>query len=464
MNATLVVTPAAEITARLDRLPMTKHLWVLVFLISLGGWFDTYAIFLTGTIAPGLFAEKIFTPTTVAFFGFTGLASFIAALFTGLFIGTMFLTRFADKFGRRTVFTFSLFFYAICACIMAFQSSAETVNFWRMMSGLGIGVELVTVDTYISELVPTRMRGRAFAIQQAIGFVAVPVVTFLAWWLVPMVIQGLTGWRWVVWFDAFGAILVWAVRFALPESPRWLAQQGRQAEAEAVMASIEAKVAAESDRPLPPPGPPSLEDPRGGKLSEAFEPHYRTRTIAMSVANFFQTVGFYGFANWVPTLLLAKGITVTKSLEYSFIIAFAYPLFPLVSSFLADKIERKWQVCLSCLGIAVFGIAFSTQVDAVPLIIIGAFQTMMNSWLSYSSHNYQAEIFPTRIRASAVGFVYSWSRLSAIFTGFVIAWLLGQFGVAAVFIFVAGAMGMVILSLGIWGPRTTNLALEEISH
>ena len=131
----------------------------------------------------------------------------------------------------------------------------------------------------------------------------------------PLVIHDLTGWRWVVWFDALGAVLVWAVRFMLPESPRWLAQQGRLAEAEAIMKSIEAKVTAESGRALPQPGPPSVEDPRAGKISEAFEPQYRTRTIALSVANFFQTVGFYGFANWVPTLLLAKGITVTKTLD-----------------------------------------------------------------------------------------------------------------------------------------------------
>jgi len=224
------------------------------------------------------------------------------------------------------------------------------------------------------------------------------------------------------------------------------------------------KVEAESGRPLPPPGLPWVEYPRAGKPIEATSPRYDQRSIMLSVANFFQTVGFYGFADWIPTLPLTKGITVAKTLVYTLINAFMYPLCPLVTAKLADMIERKWQVCLSCRGIAAFGIAFSTQTGEVPLIIIGAFQTMMNAWLSYSSHNYQAELFPTRMRASAVGFCYSWSRLSAIFTGFVISWLLGLYDVPAVFAFIAGAMGMVIMSVTFWGLRTNMLALEEISH
>lgn len=362
----------------------------------------------------------------MAFFGFTGLASFIAALFTGLFIGTMFLTRFADRFGRRAMFTYSLVWYSVCTTVMAFQSTADMVNLWRLLAGVGLGVELVTVDTYISELVPKQARGRTFAIEQAIGFVAVPVVTPLAWILVPLAPLGLSGWRWVVLFDASGAILVWMVRLRLPESPRWLAQQGRIADANAVMGGIEANVGAESGRPPSLPGPSAVEDPRDGELIDAFSLQYRQRTIMLSGANFFQTIGFYGFANQVPTLLIAKGIHVSQTLEYTFIIACAYPLFPLVSSLFADKIERKLQVCLSCTGIAVFGILFSTQSAAAPLIVIGALQTMMNSWPSFFTHNYMSELFPTRMRASA--------------------------------------MAIVVLAVGVFGPRTNQLALEEIAH
>ena len=111
-----------------------------------------------------------------------------------------------------------------------------------------------------------------------------------------------------------------------------------------------------------------------------------------------------------------------------------------------------------------FGVAFSLQTEAGPLIVIGALQTMMNAWLSFSAHNYQSELFPTRIRATAVGFVYSWSRFSTIFTGFIIAAILQRFGVPGVFLFIAGAMAIVVLSVAVFGPRTNRLSLEEIAR
>jgi putative MFS transporter len=146
------------------------------------------------------------------------------------------------------------------------------------------------------------------------------------------------------------------------------------------------------------------------------------------------------------------------------IIALAYPIFALISTGFADRMERKAQVAISSLGMAVCGVLFSLQTGAVALIVLGTIQTMLLTWLSFSYHNYMAEIYPTRIRARAVGFVYSWSRFSAAFTGFFIAFFLNSFGVTGVFIFIGGAMVIVALAIGLFGPRTNQLALEEISH
>ena len=464
MSTSRTTTPAAMITARLDRLPATRHMWILVLLLSLGSCFEIYDLFFTAYVAPALFKAHIFTATTVSFFGMTGLASFIAALFLGLFVGTIVFSYVADRYGRRRIFIFSLLWYSAATAILAFQSTANAINFWRFIGGIGIGVELVTIDAYLSELMPRTIRGKAFAFQQGIGQIAVPLVAFLAWILVPIAPLGLDGWRWVVLIGSVGAVFVWFLRLGLPESPRWLAQQGRLDEAEAVMAAIEAKVEAEYGQPLPPVGAPEMELPRAGSYLEAFSPEYRKRTIMLSVFQFFQTIGFYGFANWVPTLLIAKGIHVTQTLEYTFIIALAFPIWPLVSMLYADKMERKWQICASALCIAVFGMIFAAQTSGGAIIVVGLLQTMSIMWLSFSLHTYQAELYPTRMRARAVGFTYSFSRISVVFTSYMVAAMLKNFGVNGVFVFIALAMAIVIGVIGSFGPRTTRLALEQISH
>src|SRR5579872_4771863 len=176
---------AANISARLDRLPPTQYVWRIVTLLSLGGCFEFYDLFFMTYIGPGLVRSGFFTSASEHFFGFSGLASFVASTFAGLFIGTLLFGFVADRFGRRSIFTISLLWYAMASVAMAFQNSTGGLLFWRMITGIGIGVEFVTIDAYIAELVPRELRGRAFALNQVIEFSVVPMVAFVSWLLVP---------------------------------------------------------------------------------------------------------------------------------------------------------------------------------------------------------------------------------------------------------------------------------------
>jgi MFS transporter, putative metabolite:H+ symporter len=454
---------AAAIRARLDRLPATRTIWKLVLMLSLGGCFEYYDLFFTAYIGPGLVQSGKFSSTSASFFGFTGLASFVAATFAGLFIGTSLFGFTPDRFGRRVIFTYSLLWYSVASVVMAFQNTAPHILIWRIIAGIGIGVELVTIDTYIAELVPRELRGRAFAFNAIVQFLTLPVVALAAWLLVPRHPLGLDGWRWVVLIGAAGAIFVWFIRKNVPESPRWLIAHTKLEEAERIVSILEAQVQSELSAPLPVAVPVAREEAKGN-FTDIFRVPYVGRTLMLTVFQFFQTVGYYGFSSWVPTLMISAGITTTLSLQYSFLIALSAPLGPLLAMSIADRTERKWQIVMSAICVAVFGLLFAELRNPIWLVACGVMLTCSNNCMSFAFHAYQSELFPTRVRAQAVGFVYSWSRLSAIFSSFLIGFFLRDFGVTGVFAFIAVSMLAVVVSIGIFGPRTRGLALEVISR
>ncbi|GAB5096433.1 MFS transporter [Caballeronia sp. HLA56] len=458
------VITAGGVTARFDRLPMTATLWKLLTLVALGGFFELYDVYFAGYIAPGLFRSGILTATTPTFFAMNGLAGFLASLFIGLFIGTICFGSLADRFGRRRVFAASMLWYCIATVFIAFQDTALGLNVWRVICGIGVGVQYVTIDSYVSELTPRHARGMAFGLVYGVAQICAPLIAFLAWVLVPISPLGFEGWRWVIALGSVGALLVWYLQLRLPESPRWLVQKGRLDEAERVMQMIETRVRRDYGKDLPPPADAPEAEEQEGTLREAFSPRYRGRTLMLVVVNFFQTIGYYGFVSWIPTLLIAKGIMVTRSLEYTFLIVLLYPIAPFIVMLVADRFERKWQLVCSAISVAVIGVIFSMLKAPGWLIAVGIVQTLVVNWLSTIVHTYQAELFPTRMRAGAVGFVYSWSRLSSIFVGFFIAFFLREFGVPGVFAFIFAAMAIVVVAVALFGPRTTGLALDDIAR
>ncbi|MGH6990049.1 MAG: MFS transporter [Stellaceae bacterium] len=461
----MAISSAATIAARLDRLPSAGAVRRLVTLISLGACFEYYDLFFTAYIGPGLVKSGVFAGSGTALFGFHGLASFVAAMFGGMFVGTLLFTPLSDRFGRRSIFTFALLWYSAATIIMAFQGTAFGVDLWRFIASVGIGVELVNVDAYISELVPSARRGAAFGYNQFITFLIVPVVAFLSWVLVPREIFGLDGWRVVVLIGSTGALAIWWIRLGLPESPRWLVQHGYAFDADRVTSELEAAIERATGHKLPPPETTEGEsDKIAGSWLEIWRRPYFGRTVILVIFNLFQTVGYYGFASWVPIFLISEGVTITHSLEYTFIIAVANPLGPLLGMTVADRMERKWQIASAAVLIAVFGLLFSQQRGEAGIIIFGILVTLANNWMSFTFHAFQAELYPTRIRAQAVGFVYSWSRFSAIFSSFIIAFFLAGWGTTGVFAVIAACMAVVAITIGGFGPRTTRRRLEIVAR
>lgn len=454
---------AQDLAARIDALPASPGMWRFIMLLALGGFFELYDLFQTGYISAGLIADGIFHTGAEGVFGFNDQAAFASATFLGLFLGASLLSPYADRLGRRTTFMFALLWYGVFSLGMAFQHHAEGVIFLRFLVGVGLGIELVTIDTYLTEWVPAHLRTRAFAFSFFIQFLSVPAVALMSWWLVPQTILGLSGWRYVVIAGAVASLIIWLVRKGLPESPRWLLQQKRYRETRDVMKAMELRCGVTNTADFP--------EARGeiannvalkGSFKDIWSPRYRGRTLMLVVMNFFQAIGFFGFGNWLPALLSGQGTTVTHSFLYAFFITLAYPLGSLICSRFADRMENKWQIVFSCLTTVIFGSLFALENNPVWLIICGFFITWSNAWLTYSYHSYQSEVFPTAIRARAVGFCYSFSRLSTVFSSIIIGLILQYSGSPGVIAFIVVSMLIVMLTIGIFGPKTRGVDLENI--
>lgn len=446
---------------RIDALPANAGLWRFIVLLSLGGFFELYDLFQTGYISRGLVAEGIFFDGPQGLFGIADQAAFACATFIGLFLGASLLSPAADRFGRRLTFMFALSWYGIFSLLMAGQSSAEGVIICRFLVSIGLGVELVTIDTYLSEWVPCHLRNRAFAWAFFIQFLSVPCVALMSWWLVPHTFWGITGWRWVVIVGAVCSLVIWAVRRKLPESARWLASRGRYREAGEVLETMERRCGIHSPQPLAATTWRPALTPRAG-FRAIWSVQYRSRTLMLMTMNFFQAIGFFGFGNWLPTLLAGQGASFTHSLQYAFLITLAYPLGCLVCSRFADRLENKWQIVASSLMTVIFGTLFALSHMPWLMVFCGFAITWSNAWLTISYHAYQAEIFPTAIRARAVGFCYSFSRLSTALTSLMIGLILNQTGSSGVIMFIVFSMLIVMLSVGVFGPRTRGRSLEQI--
>lgn len=445
------------IASRIDRLPIFSMHCRLMVVLGVGTFFDLYDIFLGGVLAAVLAG-----PYNL---GSTGEALVIASGFIGMFFGASVLGIVSDYVGRRTMYQVDLLLYSVFSLAAAFAPSLTLILIFRFLSGLGLGATLPMTDIYMGEMIPRSERGRFTAWAYTIGFFGVPVAGLAGHFLAPTSVFGLEGWRLLLIIGSLGAFIVWFMRRRLPESPRWFEIRNRQTQANRAMRRLEEQAMRESGlSSLPEPRATTVERQRRATFAEIFGGPYRRRTIMLFVFQILQTVGYYGFGSLAPIVLVNKGFPIVESLGYTAVIFFGYPLGSLLSIPLVERFERKWLIVVSAALMALFGLLFGLT-TLVPVILVSGFVlTALSNVFSNSFHIYQAEIFPTRMRGTAVGTAYSLSRITSAVLPFVAVPVLESSGPGVVFTGAAIILAVVCLDVGILGPRSTGRTLETVAR
>jgi MFS transporter, putative metabolite:H+ symporter len=445
-----------SVAARLDRIPPFRMHRRMGLAVGLANFFDLYDIFLGGVLAAVL-AEQWGLGTSEK-------ALVISSGFGGMFFGAIILSALADRFGRRRMFLLNLVIYSAFSLAAAASPNLGWLAVLRFCAGVGLGAELCLSDTYLSELLPRQVRGRYMAVAYTFGFLGVPLAAFIGARFVAGHEFLFEGWRWLLVVGSLGAVIVLAMRRGLPESPRWHEIRGDHDAADRATTAIEEEARAHlSLAELPTPEPVEVAPARHSSMREIFEPPYRTRTIMLWIFQFVQTVGYYGFGTLAPLVLAAKGFDIVETLGFTAVIYLGYPVGSAISIPVMERFERKHLIMASALAIGGFGMLFGFARASWLILVAGFATTSVSNVFSNSFHIYQAEIFPTRMRATAVGSAYSLSRLSGAILPFITVAVLDHVGASAVFIGSFALMVLLCVDVGLLGPRSTGLNLEDAS-
>lgn len=449
------MTALLTLGERLDRLPLSRRHFAIAAIVGVGILFDFYEVFLAGTL--GTVFQQEFEVSG------TALKLILASAFIGMFFGAISFGRIADRLGRRRAFFLTLSVYSIFSVLAAFSPNLEFLVICRFLAGIGIGAELPICDAYLADLMPARVRGKMVAFAYTVGFLGTPICGFLATGIATRTILGFDGWRWMFVIGACGALICWALRFWLPESPRWLERQGRHEEANRIVASLESSAGltpVPEGEQAPTRVANRTADRSLARLGTLVNRTYRRRTIMIWLFQLLQPFGYYGFGSLVPLVLAAKGYDVVNSLAFSSVTFLGYPLGSALSIPIMERLERKTILVGSAALMAILGLLFGNAGATWQILILGFLYTMVSNVFNNGYHTYQGELYPTAIRASGAGISYSIGRIANAAMPFILVPVLTLAGANAMFGLIAAIMAALCITVGTLGPRTTGLSVD----
>lgn len=405
---------------------------------------------------------------------------FVSSAMVGAVIGCALAGKFSDKYGRQKALFVASLFLLICSLGCSLAWSSGSLIFFRCIGGVGVGIASMVCPLYISEVSPARLRGRMVTLFQlaiCIGIVAAIVAnTGLLSWNESITGSNSTGaiglmverevWRSMLGMESIPALLFFAMCIVVPESPRWLAEKGRNNEAMKVLTRINGKsVAAQELSSID----TSLAE-ESGSLRELFKPGLRkVLGMALFLGVVSEFSGITTIWNFGPEILRGQGIQLASEMNGMIIIAASLSIFTLVAVWLMDRAGRRALLFWGNLGCFISLIALgillgredssSTMKIAAAATFVACFAFSMGpiKWV------FMSEVFPTRIsgRAVAISSLAVWIADAVLNQLFPI--LRDEWGKSVIF-FVFAAI-LIPQFYFVWKimPETKGKTLEEIN-
>ncbi|WP_250518785.1 MFS transporter [Caballeronia sp. ATUFL_M1_KS5A] len=442
---------------RLERLPVCGyHRW-LFMIISLAFFFDNVDLATMTFVLGSIKSEFGLSPAQAGLLGSAG--------FVGMACGAVCSGMLADRFGRKPVFQISMVVWGIGSLLCYTASDATELGIYRVLLGIGMGMELPLAQTLLSEFIPAKSRGKYLALMDGnwpIAFVCAGLLSYV-------VLQS-HNWRMLFLIESIPALFLFVIRRSVPESPRWLESQRRHEEAEQIVSSIEQTVMSKLKIDTLPPVTLSVDarhhEARGLKV--LWSCAYRQRTMMVGVLWFFALLGFYGLNTWLGALLQASGSAVTKSVLFTVYISLGgIPGF-LIAAWAVEHWGRKATCVATLLGGAimtyVFGHAAQWGASSAGLIIAGAGMQFFAFGMWAVLYAYTPELYPSRARATGCGFASFCGRIGALLGPTLIGWLLPVVQQGGVFIFGATCFAIASLVVLRFGVETRGEVLEAVSE
>ncbi len=419
--------------------------------------FHRNAVLVTGAAWTFVAMEILLVGFTVPLFtelwGLSGsYAGWIAAsALGGSLLGSVVLGRLADRIGRRRIFQASILWYAVFTALTALAWGPGSLSAFRFLAGIGLGGMLVVDPSMLAEYLPPQKRGRYLVLLDFFWPIGLLAATGLSWLFLEQV-GGDWAWRYLFLAAAFPAFLAFAARLALPESPYWLARQGRTAEAAGVLDRI-------TERRVDPGELAAEPEPRAS-ARELVSRRLRGTSALIALVWIALNISYYGLFLWLPFVLQAEErFTIDVYLLLALSAVSQFPGYA-AAIWLVERVGRKptLAVFLALGGVSAYAFAVS---DSAPqyvaaLFFVGFFN--LGAWGAV--YPYTSELFPTRLRASAFGMVEGVGKGAAIggpyLFGALIDWS-GDTVWSLTFVALVMVAGAVVM---LFGPETRGRALE----